>query len=521
MRQIPIAVVSQLITALLSPLWFAGTAFGATATLTPERWSITNARIVDGSGDPAYLGEVWIRGDRIERVMSLSAARRSADQRPAGLRIDAQRKVLAPGFVDPHAHGDPLETPDFTNALAMGVTTLTLGMDGRSPDVADIAAYQQRVGESGIRPNIAWFVGHGTLRMQAGVFLDPDPSDAQLAELARRLNAALDLTFGLSTGLEYNPGLHAPERELIALAKVVGRRDRLIASHLRSEDDDRLEDAIGELVRQGEHARVHVSHLKSVYGQGSERAAELLATLQAARERGIEISADVYPYSASYTGLALLFPVWAKTAEAFASARLERREALLDHLRTRVNSRNGPGATLLGTGGYRGKTLKDLENEFKKPFEAILVEDLGPGAGSAAYFVMDQALQYHLLSGPEVSVSSDGSPTSYHPRGHGTYARVIEQLVLEDGRLPLETAIKKMTSLPARQLGIKNRGCLAAGCYADLVLFDPGAVTETASYLEPLSPAEGFNAVWVNGTLSYGGDTPSTVRAGRVLIPAD
>ena len=183
------------------------------------------------------------------------------------------------------------------------------------------------------------------------------------------LDEALDYTFGLSTGLEYNPGLHATTDELRALARVVGANDRLIMSHMRNEDDDQLEASIAELLEQGEDARVHISHLKSVYGSGAARAEEILGILADARRQGIDITAEIYPYSASYTGIGIVFPVWAKTTGQFEVAKAERRDELAEYLRNRVNQRNGPEATLLGTDPWTGRTLAEVAHEMELPFE--------------------------------------------------------------------------------------------------------------------------------------------------------
>ena len=247
------------------------------------------------------------------------------------------------------------------------------------------------------------------------------------------LDTALDDTFGMSTGLEYNPGLNARRGELEALAKVVGANDRMIMSHMRNEDDDQLDASLAELLDQGRFARVHVSHLKSVFGSGTARAEEILGILSDAREQGVEITAEIYPYTASYTGIGIVFPVWAKTAEQFEVAKRERREELATYLRDRVNRRNGPEATLLGTDPWTGKTLAELSFELEMPFEDVLIDVIGPQGGSGAYFVMNDELQSRLLADPLVGVCSDGSPTGFHPRGHGTFARIIERYVVDAG----------------------------------------------------------------------------------------
>ncbi len=479
---------------------------------------IENGEVLDGSGSDAFAADVVIVGDRIVFV---GAANFSADDLASRVvkRIDATGKIATPGFIDLHSHGDPLETPAMENFLAMGVTTISLGQDGSSPDVEPLADWLAEVSAKGIGTNLAMFVGHGTLRNQAGIGRSDSPEPGAMQQMLESLHESLAYTFGLSTGLEYNPGLNASTEELRALAKVVGQRDRMIMSHMRNEDDDQLENSIAELLEQGGYARVHVSHLKSVYGKGSARAEEILAILTEARANGIEITADIYPYSASYTGIDIVFPVWAKTREQFDVAKTERRDELAEFLRNRVNRRNGPEATLLGTDPYTGKTLADLAHEMELPFEDVLIDVIGPDGASGAYFVMDDELQARLLADPLVGVCSDGSPSGFHPRGHGTFAKIIEKYVMQDRVLTLPEAIARMTSYPAQLLRIDDRGILGENMIADLLIFDPRKVHDNATYPDPLRLAQGFDVVIVNGKIAREIGRQATDLSGRVLQP--
>ncbi|MEQ8484980.1 MAG: amidohydrolase family protein [Pseudomonadales bacterium] len=492
----------------------------AAPAATPVDLVIVGAQVLDGTGAPARQADVVVGGGRILFVGDGAAVAAAAAKLPAERRIDGRGRVLAPGFIDPHSHGDPAATPAFENFLAMGVTTITLGQDGSSPDVDDLAAWLDGVAGRGIGPNLAMLVGHGTLREQAGIGQEPRPDVRQLEAMLTRLRRDLDVAFGLSSGLEYVPGMHAGRAELDALARVVGERDRVIMSHVRNEDDDALERSLAELIRQGEHARVHVAHLKSVYGKGAGRAEEILAVLDAARRDGVRITADLYPYTASYTGIALLFPSWAKTPAQFEAARRDRDDELAAYLRERVLARNGPEATLLGTAPYTGRTLAEVAESLGKPFERVLIDDIGPQGASAAYFVMDDALQSRLLQDSHVAVCSDGNPTGFHPRGHGAFAEVIATHVMQRGDLSLAEAVRKMTSLPADILGIADRGRIQVGMAADLVLFDPARVRATATYVAPFQLAEGFDVVIVNGRIARRDGKLAEVPAGRVLRPA-
>ena len=478
---------------------------------------IENGDVLDGLGSDPVQADLVIVGDSIVFVGDADFSEEDLAQRVAR-RIDAAGKVVTPGFIDLHSHGDPLETPEFENFLAMGVTTISLGQDGSSPDTANLEEWLDRVSQQGIGPNLAMFVGHGTLRNLSGIGLATEPAPEDVARMLSMLDKTLPYTFGMSTGLEYNPGLNAGSAELRALAEVVGRHGRVIMSHMRNEDDDKLEQSIAELLEQGEHSRVHISHLKSVFGKGAGRADEILGILDAARESGVDITADVYPYTASYTGIGIVFPTWAKTAEQFEVARGERREELATYLRERVERRNGPEATLLGTGPYKGKTLAQLSFEHEMPFEDVLIDVIGPQGASGAYFVMNEELQSRLLQRPYVGVCSDGSPTGFHPRGHGTFAKIIEDYVVGQGALSLAEAVRKMTSFPAGILGIDDRGFLQPGSKADVLVFDPHRVRARATYPEPLQLAEGFDVVIVNGELARA-DGRLGELSGRVLRP--
>lgn len=479
---------------------------------------IENGMVLDGLGNAATAVDLFIRDGEIVLIDDFETLSRN-NPIEIGQRIDASDRIVAPGFIDVHSHGDPLQTPEFENFLAQGVTTITLGQDGDSPATENIAQWMQQVEAQGIGVNLAMFVGHGTLRDLAGIGREPAPDAESMQRMLEMLDSNLKVTFGLSTGLEYNPGLNASAEELLALAEVVGRNDRVIMSHMRNEDDDQIEASMAELIAQGEFARVHIAHMKSVYGRGAARAEELLALMQEARDRGYEVTADVYPYNASYTGIGILFPVWAKTQEQFEAVMPERREELAEYLRNRVTLRNGPEATLLGTDPYTGKTLADLERELEMPFEDILIDVIGPQGASGAYFVMNDALQSRLLEDPFVGVSSDGSPTGFHPRGHGTFAKIIEEYVVKRQAISLDETVRKMTSFAAQALGIEDRGSLEVGKAADIVVFDPAAVRATATYPEPLQLATGFDAVLVNGKLAFHNGVLQSGLNGEVLRP--
>ena len=478
--------------------------------------------LVDGSGAKGRRTDVLVRGDRVERIGRVS------DGDARGLRVvDGGGRVLAPGFIDMHTHGDPLQEP-FTQFLAMGVTTVVLGQDGGSPALEgarrapdSLPSWMDAVERAAPDINVATLSGHGALRRRAGIDDGTRrPSVRQLARMQQILGNDLRAgAFGMSTGLEYVPGRYAEARELAGLGPVIAGFDGVAMSHMRSEDADAVRDSIRELVAASGPARAHVSHLKMVYGKGEAAAEELLAFLQSLRTPTQPLTADAYPYEASYTGVAILFPEWALPPTDYAGVLQSRREELRAYLQQRMEKRGGPGALLFGTGPHAGRRLEQVAAEQGKPFADVLL-DIGPGGGQAAHFVMDRALQDRLLLDPSVALSTDGSPGGSHPRSAGTYAKWIEEFVVEQQRVLLEEAVRKATSLPASILRLPGRGTIRPGAKADLVLFDPARVHARADYVHPAAVAEGFDLVIVNGQPAFEAGEP-VARAGRMLRRGD
>jgi len=474
---------------------------------------IKNATVLDGSGDDSFTAHVLILNNEIAKIDKNINSNFKADK-----TIDASGLILTPGFIDSHAHGDLLETPNFKNFLAMGVTTISLGQDGYSPKEKNLETWFDKVTQMKPATNIAMFAGHNTLRQLSGVNYDTLPTENGLLAMESLLQNAFDAgVFGMTTGLEYNPGNFSKSDELERLAKIVGENNGLIMSHMRNEDDSEVENSIRELLTQGEYCPVHVSHIKSVYGKGEERAEEILKLLDSARTAGVKVTADLYPYNASYTGIAIVFPEWAKKPNNFEEVVKNRRAELEEFLRNKIAQRNGPEGTLIGSGKFKGKNLKQISEELNKTFEEVLIDDIGPYGAGGAYFIMDEELQERLLQNEFVNICSDGSPSMRHPRGYGSFAKVLETYVQEKELFSLEEAIHKMTGLPAEIIGIENRGLIKEGFKADLLIFDPEEIRETAAYEEPHQLAKGFKFVFVNGKLAKEGENFSEVRNGEML----
>jgi N-acyl-D-amino-acid deacylase len=477
------------------------------------RLAIRGGEVVDGSGGPRRRADVLVRGDRVAFVGEVDPSVK------AERVFDATGAVVTPGFVDAHSHGNP--AGDVEYALAQGVTTIVVGQDGQSP-ADDIAAWLAKIDASRPRVNVATLVGHASVRVKAGAQSPPRPAD--LDRMRALVDAAmLAGALGLSTGLEYDPGRAARMPELVAIAEPVGARGGIVMSHLRSEDDDKIDAALDELLEQcsksGAHA--HVAHLKIVLGRGVDRAERLLGKLAAARGRdgrpNMQVTADLYPYAASYTSLSILFPDFARPPSSYREALRSRRKELTAHLRARVEARNGPEATLFGTGEYAGKTLAEVARARGLPFEEVLAE-LGPTGAEAAYFVMDEAVVARLFADPFVMAGTDGGGGGRHPRGYGAFSRILEELVEKRHVVPLEEAVRKMSSLPARALGLpEDRGDLRAGTAADVLVFAPNEIHARADWTSPHRLAEGMRLVVVGGVIEREGGRPTSGRGGRAL----
>ena len=454
--------------------------------------------LVDGTGAPPRLAEVLVAGDRVARIAS--PGRRGSGS--AARIVEGGGRILAPGFIDTHSHGDPLEQ-SFEAHSAMGVTTIVVGVDGSGPRVGkdlDLRTWMRAADRAPLEVNVAALSSHGTLRRAVGV---PDsvrrPDTAALRRMAAQLDAELRAgAFGLSYGLEYVPGIYSETPELANLGRTASRYGAVVMSHMRSENDEEIEASIDELIASTLPGRPHISHLKIVFGKGEQRARALLDFLAEKRRQGIELTADAYPYTAGYTGIALLFPQWALPPTDYAKVVAERRKELRDHLERRMIRRGGPEALLFGTAPYTGKTVAQAAEEAGLHFADFLVK-IGPEGGRGAHFTMDKALQDRLLVDPFVAISTDGGPGIHHPRSAGTYAKWIEDYVVRERRLPIEEAVRKATSLPARIMRLADRGVIRAGAKADLILFDPSRVKARSTYPYPFAKAEGFDFVMVNG----------------------
>ena len=472
-------------------------------SIQPQSTLITNASVLDGTGAVAQRVSVRITGDRIAAVGVLKPA-------PADKGIDARGLTLAPGFIDTHSHHER-GLPEALAPLSQGITTIVAGQDGGS--AFPLKDFLARLDGAPVAVNVASYVGHGTLRRRVmGNDFRRAATDAEVGRMEDLLrNEMQSGALGLSTGLEYDPGIYSDPKEVIALAKVAAAAGGRYISHIRSEDRQFWK-AIDEAIEIGRLARipVQISHIKlamrSLWGQTDR----LLRTLNAARASGVQITADIYPYTYWQSGMTVLFPNRdfdnRKEAE-FALREVTSPEGLLV-TRFRQNA------------AYEGKTLAEIAKlRGTDPAQAMMdmIREAGEGDVGIVATSMDEVDIARLMQWPFANICSDGASSGGHPRGFGAFTRVLGKYVRESRALTLEEAIRKMTSLAAANVGISNRGVIKAGYFADLVLFDPATVIDRATTKESRAMSAGIDTVWVNGEIVFEKGATTTRNPGRVL----
>jgi N-acyl-D-amino-acid deacylase len=491
----------------------------------------------DGSGRPGQRADVAIRAGRIVAVGEIAAAPGTPTLHVTGLAV-------APGFIDVHVHvdADIARAPLCANFLRMGVTTMVTGNCGGS--VEDLAAHFARLEKGGIGVNYGSLVGHGTVRRAVLGTANRAPEAAELARMTALVEEAMRAgAFGMSTGLIYVPGIYAATDELVALAKAIAPFRGVYASHIRSENDAVL-DAIAEAVAVGERAgvTVQISHVKCTGKPNHGRAEQVLAAVQAARARGVRVHVDQYAYDASSTGLDVLFPAdqldigrdgFAAKLKADAAYRRTIHAALLakmdqvgfgDFRYARIAAAKGSAELngLLLPEAARQRLGRD-DRDAQAELAIDLLVAAAPSRVSMIYHSLSEADVRRFLREDWIAIASDAGVRAEagaerpHPRGSGNNPRVLGKYVRDEGVLDLPTAIKKMTSVPAAAFGIVDRGAIRVGAFADLVVFDPATVADTATWTEPLSHPVGIRAVLVNGQIAVSENLPTGVRAGRVL----
>jgi N-acyl-D-amino-acid deacylase len=506
---------------------------GAAACALPRREPfdcvLRGGRVLDGTGAKEFEADIGIRGDTI-------AALGRIDPEQARSVIDARGLCVAPGFIDIHTHsdGDILEYPDDESRVFQGVTTEVTGNCGGSAAPgerwSDVRAYFLALEAQRVATNQVLLLGQGTLRRAVAGLENRPLTEAELARVVRLLEDGLEQgALGLSSGLEYTPGRYTSTEELVALARVLGRRGKLYASHVRNEEAGLLE-SIAEALRIGREggARVQVSHLKAAGRPNWDKQARAIAQIEQARASGLDVLADAYPYTAYSTGLSIFLSD--ETREGGSDAMLARladpaqRAAIRAALGPRIASDPGSYELIV----VAGRDLASIARERAvEPAEALLqLLEGGHGEVSFVGHAMSEENVVRVLAHPLVMVASDGYAMAprgkalekkSHPRSYGTFARVLQKYVREERLLDLPTAVHKMSGMPAGQLRLPDRGRIAQGCKADLVVFDAARVKDESSFEDPHHLASGFTHVLVNGVAVISGGRATGERPGRVL----
>jgi N-acyl-D-amino-acid deacylase len=494
---------------------------------------IIGGRIVDGSGNPWYYGDVAISGDSITAVGKLDPAL-------AVRRLDARGMVVAPGFIDTHTHSRRgiFEDPSAQNYIRQGVTTLVEGPDGSSP--IPIAPFLAKVAEARIAPNFATLVGQGSIR-SAVMGLVNRPATPQEIEQMRVITrqAMLDGAFGMSTGLFYVPGNYTPTEEVIELAKVAGAMGGFHTSHMRNEAAEVVA-SVRETIRIGEDGGLptQVTHHKVIGRANWGLSKETLRLVEEARSRGVDVTIDAYPYTASSTGTAALIPQWAQ--EGGQKSLVERLDAPVQRARIKAvvvdNLKNDRGAgdpanVVMASCGFdkslAGKNLAEItrargrEVNFDNAAETLL-EIQHSGGCSAVYHAISEDDVERILRYPFTMIASDGEIPQFgvgapHPRSYGTFARVLGRYVRERKTITLEDAVHRMSGIPAGRMKLFDRGLLRPGMKADVVVFDAATVADKAEFAKPHQYAVGFRHVVVNGKPVIADGELTKERPGRVL----
>ena len=493
---------------------------------------IARGLVYDGTGGAPQRADVGIRGDRIVRIGDLATA-------AAARRIDAAGLAVAPGFIDLHAHLEPIERmPEAESAVRQGVTTALGGPDGNSP--IPLGPFFARIEKLPLGLNVAYLAGQGAIRSSVLKLVDRAPTPAELDAMKARVGEAMrDGAFGLSTGLKYLPGTFSKTDEIVALARVAAAAGGIYTSHLR-EEGLQLLPAVTEAIAIGRQAKIPVvlTHHK-VVGQPSWGASvKTLQLVDAARAEGLDVMIDQYPYTASYTSISVLIPSWALAGGATAfkarAADPAQRAKMKKDIVEAILTDRGAGdiarvqfSKVDWNRKLEGRTLRDWTVERglaptpENGADLVIEAQLAGGCGCVFHAMKDEDVE-RIMRHPQTMIASDGrlsqpGESVPHPRAYGTFPRVLGHYVREKRILPLETAISKMTLLPARRLGLTDRGRLAEGAHADLVIFDPATVRDTATFAQPHQYPVGIPFVIVNGRVTVDAGKFTEARGGRLL----
>jgi len=540
-------------------------ALSASGIAAPAKYDliIRNGRVVDGTGRPAFRNDVAINGDRIVEMGDLRNV-------PAKQVIDARGQIIAPGFIDMLGQSEQyvLIDPRAMSKVMMGVTTEITGEGESIAPVNDrilkeqedfnrrfnltvdwrtLGEYFKRLDKQGAGVNLGTFVGATQVREYVIGYDDRPPTAPELEQMKKLVADAMkDGALGVSTSLQYVPARFARTDEIVELAKVAHQYGGIYITHQRSEAnaiDDSMKEVF-EIARRA-HIPAEIWHFKTAYKKNWGRMPEMLGRIAAARRQGLKITANVYPYVAGSTSLSACLPPWALEGGTDRMVARLKDTATRERLKKEIgtDSRDweniylgsgGPSGILIGSvvnrelENWQGKRLSEIAAAQKKdPLEALfdfIIAD--HGQTGAIFFMMQESDMQAALKSPFVSICTDSGAratdgplagSKSHPRGWGSYPRILGKYVRDEHLLPLELAIRKMTGLPAENVGLKQRGLIREGYFADITIFDPNTVIDRATFEEPNQYPVGINYVVVNGQIEVDNGKRTPANAGRVL----
>ena len=493
---------------------------------------ITGALIIDGTGAPRRTGDVLIRGGRIVQV--------GFSHGPIVTRehLEATGLVLAPGFIDVHTHADDVASrPQAENFIRMGVTSIVAGNCGSS--ARDIAEALEEIRKTTIAVNFATLVGHNTVRSAVMGSAERDPTLSELEKMkAMVFRGVADGAVGFSTGLQYIPGTYSKPNEIVELARQAANQGGIYATHMRNEGTE-LETAVAESIRVARtlDMALQISHLKVDSPSRWGASAAALKLIDEARAAGLKVQADQYAYTAGSSSLSIRFPSWAleggaergreRLRDAETWARIKKEMIALYTERGFTDLSWAVVASYRADPSLNGLSMKQVAEKISgsgsadAQLEAARTLMLGGGASMVYHFMGDEDIA-RIMRHPMVAFASDagvlqpgaGVP---HPRGYGNAVRVLGEYVRERKTIALEEAVRKMTSLPAAHFGFSGRGVIKEGAAADIVLFDPAAVKDQATYAAPHAYPVGMPHVLVNGVFVVRDGKTTGARAGQIL----
>lgn len=515
---------------------------------------IRNATIFDGSGNKPFHGNIGISKDRIAFVSPNPEESVQSEE-----VIDAKGLIVAPGFIDTHSHSEFTLLADnrAEGKILQGVTTEINGNCGLSaaPLIGDAATHRESdlkelgiqdrwstlreyfaiLEEKGLSLNFSTLVGHGNLRASVMGYSDRKPNRNDIEKMLTLLDESIRYgAIGLSTGLIYPPGVFSERDEIIELCK--GIKNLIYATHMRSEGD-RLEEAVEEAIDIGRRSGIpiHISHIKTSGRRNWNKIDNVIALLERARDEGIRITADRYPYVAASTDLDAILPSWAYDGGAEKEIERLRDKNIRNAMKTEILSQHPEteywkGVIVSSITGedkkwMEGKSLEELSKRLKKStvdllFDILIEEKLRAGG---IFFSMNEDNLSRFLSLPYVMIGSDSSARSFngitrtgkpHPRGFGSFPRFLCRY---GDALGMAEAIYRITALPAKTFSIKNRGLISEGYYADIVIFDSDRIADRATFEEPFLRPDGINCVIINGRIVVREGMPTGIKSGRVL----